>query len=44
MAGFRARHCERRFFEMEILYVLYNILSTVMANLWLFVARTLFYL
>lgn len=29
---------------MEIFYVLYNILSAVMANLWLFVARTLFYL
>ena len=31
-------------FEMEILYVLYNILSVVVANFWLLVTRTLFYL
>ena len=29
---------------MEIFYVLYNILSVVLANFWLLLTRTLFYL
>ncbi len=29
---------------MEIFYVLYNIFNAVLANLWLLLTRTLFYL